>query len=118
MALAGLIRQKRMDLFFSEISEAANLTHPVKNLPPEGVQSLGQSLRGLFLNEEIVHYVDKVEDMTYGSSLRRVVYLAYTSRDRWIYFTMILKRGRTGWQFTKFSYAINRFDLFPEEPGR
>lgn len=114
--LVGLIRQKRMAEFFAAIQEAANLTHPVKNLPREGVLRLGQSLNGLFLDGETVHYVDRVADERHGLSLRRVVYLAYTSRDRWIYFTFILKRGAVGWQFTKFGYTIDRFDLFPEEP--
>ena len=70
-------------------------------------------MQSLFLAEEKVYYVDRVVDEPFGTALRRVVYMAYTSRDIWVYFTFILKRGSRGWQFTKFSYSVDRFDLFP-----
>ncbi|MFV2091813.1 MAG: hypothetical protein ACC634_01885 [Hyphomicrobiales bacterium] len=118
VTLAELIRTKQMDKFFVQISQAANLGHPVKNLPPDEVRRLGQNLQSLFLPEEKVEYVDRIVDERYGTSLRKVVYMAYTSRDIWVYFTFVLKRGGRGWQFTKFSYAVDRFDLFPPEQPR
>ncbi|MHA1524421.1 MAG: hypothetical protein ACTSY1_08435 [Alphaproteobacteria bacterium] len=118
VTLAELIRTKQMDKFFNEISRAANLKNSVKNLPDEGVHRLGQNLQSLFLPEEKVYYVDRITDEQFGTSLRRVVYMAYTSRDIWVYFTFVLKRGARGWQFTKFSYSVDRFDLFPPEQPR
>jgi hypothetical protein len=109
----NLIGAKRMDDLFVALVRAANLTHPAKNIDPEALRRIGHNLLGLFLENEQVHYVDKVVDETHGTSLRRVVFLAYTSRDRWIYFTLILKRGAIGWQVTKFDYAVDRFDVFP-----
>jgi hypothetical protein len=108
-----LIGEKRMDDLFVALIRSANLTHPVKNIDPDALRRIGHNLLGLFHESEIIHYVDRVRDETFGSSLRRAVILVYTSRDRWIYFTLVLKRGAAGWQVTKFDYAVDRFDLFP-----
>ena len=114
---AAQIREKRMDDLFKALVRTANLTHPVKNFDPEALRRIGTNLLGLFLDRETVHYVDRVRDERHGTSLREVVFLAYTSRDRWIYFTFVLKRGATGWQVTRFDYAIDRFDVFPDGPA-
>ena len=112
-----LIGEKRMDDLFVALIRAANLTHPVKNIDPEALRRIGHNLLGLFLETEQIHYVDRVRDETFGTSLRSAVILVYTSRDRWIYFTLVLKRGAVGWQVTKFDYTVDRFDLFPvKEP--
>ncbi len=68
----------------------------------------------LFSANETIHYVDRVKDDRHGNSLRKVVYLAYTSGGRWVYFTFVLKRGAVGWQFTRFSYNIEPIRLFPD----
>jgi hypothetical protein len=108
-----LIGDKRMDDLFVALIRAANLTHPVKNIDPDALRRIGHNLLGLFLESETIHYVDRVRDESFGDSLRRATILAYTSRDRWIYFTVVLKRGAVGWQMTKFDYTVDRFDLFP-----
>ncbi|NND50495.1 MAG: hypothetical protein HKN60_09620 [Rhizobiales bacterium] len=110
-----LIGEKRMDDLFVALIRAANLTHPVKNIDPEALRRIGHNLLGLFLETEQIHYVDRVRDESFGTSLRSAVILVYTSRDRWIYFTLVLKRGAVGWQVTKFDYTVDRFDLFPEQ---
>lgn len=112
--MAGLIRQKRMDAFFAHLTKVANLNHPLKNYDKAAIDKLGQNLKNLFSAEETVHYVDRVLDDKYGSSLRKVVFLAYTSGGRWVYFTFVLKRGGAGWQFTRFSYNIEPIRLFPD----
>jgi len=109
----SLIGAKRMDDLFVALVKAANLTHPVKNIDPEALKRIGHSLLGLFLDNEQIHYVDRVRDETHGTSLRDVVFLVYTSRDRWVYFSLVLKRGAVGWQVTKFDYAVDRFEVFP-----
>lgn len=109
----ALIGEKRMDDLFVALIRAANLTHPVKNIDPEALRRIGHNLLGLFLESETIHYVDRVRDESFGTSLRRATILVYTSRDRWIYFSVVLKRGAVGWQVTKFDYTVDRFDLFP-----
>lgn len=111
--MAGLIRQKRMDAFFAHLTKVANLNHPIKNYDKGAIEKLGQNLHNLFTPDETIHYVDRVQDERYGASLRKVVYLTYTSGGRWVYFTFIIKRGAIGWQFTRFSYNIEPIRLFP-----
>ena len=110
-----LIGEKRMDDLFVALIRAANLTHPIKNIDPKALRRIGHNLLGLFLETEQIHYVDRVRDESFGASLRSAVILVYTSRDRWIYFTLVLKRGAVGWQVTKFDYTVDRFDLFHEQ---
>ncbi len=112
--MAGLIRQKRMGDFFTHLTKVANLNHPLKNYDKAAIEKLGQNLTNLFSARETVHYIDRVKDERYGTSLRKVVYLAYTSAGRWVYFTFVLKRGAVGWQFTRFSYNIEPIRLFPD----
>jgi len=114
-SLARLIREKRMNDFFSLLKTLANLDHNIKNYDTKSIEKLGQNLTTLFTEQERVHYVDKVTDETHGYSLRKVVYMAYTSSDRWIYFTFVLKRGARAWQFTRFSYSIDTIKLFPDK---
>ncbi len=114
-SLARLIREKRMNDFFSLLTTLANLDHKIKNYDTKSIEKLGQNLTNLFSENESVHYVDKVVDETHGYSLRKVVYMAYTSTDRWIYFTFVLKRGARAWQFTRFSYSIDTIKLFPDK---
>lgn len=114
-SLARLIREKRMNDFFSLLTTLANLDHKIKNYDPKSIEKLGQNLTNLFAQDEKVYYVDKVKDETHGYSLRKVIYMAYTSADRWIYFTFVLKRGARAWQFTRFSYSIDTIKLFPDK---
>jgi len=114
-SLARLIHDKRMNDFFSLLTTLANLDHKIKNYDPKSIEKLGQNLANLFTQDEKVHYVDKVVDESHGYSLRKVVYMAYTSADRWIYFTFVLKRGARAWQFTRFSYSIDTIKLFPDK---
>ena len=113
--MAGLIRQKRMNAFFVHLTKVANLNHPLKNYDKAAIDKLGQNLINLFTPDETVHYVDRVRDDRFGNSLRKAVYLAYTSTGRWVYFTFVLKRGASGWQFTRFSYNIEPIRLFPDQ---
>ncbi len=113
--LAKLILEKRMDEFFKLLTLLANLDHETKNYDKASIQKLGENLKSLFGEGEQIIYVDKVVDEKHGYSLRKVVYMAYTSSDRWVYFTFVLKRGAQAWQFTRFSYSIDPIKLFPDK---
>ncbi len=113
VVLSTLIKSRKMSEFFDYLSKVANLDNPLKNYNKKAIETLGKNLKNLFAKDETIHYVDKVRDETFGLSLRKVIYLVYTSTDRWIYFTFVLKRGATGWQFTRFSYAPEPIRMFP-----
>lgn len=107
---------------------AASIMRDYTNRIPEiaGMitEALGRSEMGDEFKREFerlagarVSVTDKVYDVTYGSSLRQIVY--YTSLDRvaFVYLRFNFKRIGKGWVLVNFLFRDELSELFPEGFG-
>jgi hypothetical protein len=59
-------------------------------------------------------FMEKVQDVKYGTALREVVYLALYRQTDYMYFKFTIKKNNNGWLISNFEFKSEPADLFPK----
>ena len=60
-------------------------------------------------------FMEKVQDVKYGTALREVVYVALYRQTDYMYFKFTLKKNNGGWLISNFQFKSEPADLFPKD---
>jgi hypothetical protein len=60
-------------------------------------------------------FMDKVSDVTFGTSLRELIYVALYKQFDYTYFRFTIKKNRGGWTISNFTFKGEPGEVFP--PG-
>jgi len=60
-------------------------------------------------------FMEKVQDVKYGTALREVIYLALYRQTDYMYFKFAMKKNRGGWMISNFEFKSEPADLFPKD---
>ena len=60
-------------------------------------------------------FVEKVQDVRFGTVLREVNFVALYGQNDYIYFKFTMKKNRGGWLISNFEFKSEPADLFPKD---
>ena len=60
-------------------------------------------------------FMEKVQDVKYGTALREVIYLALYRQTDYMYFKFTMKKNNNGWLISNFEFKSEPADLFPKD---
>lgn len=60
-------------------------------------------------------FVEKISDVSVGTVMREVIYLALYGRTNYTYFKFTMKKNRGGWLISNFEFKVEPADLYPKD---
>lgn len=88
--------------FLALIDKPGNFDSFAGNLRPLG--RLGSPL-----------FLEKISDVSVGTVMREVNYLALFGRTNYTYFKFTMKKNRGGWLISNFEFKVEPADLYPKD---
>lgn len=60
-------------------------------------------------------FLEKISDVSVGTVMREVIYLALYGRTNYTYFKFTMKKNRGGWLISNFEFKVEPADLYPKD---